>query len=629
MARPVLCMQCPDAGKGVARVLLAQPFIESLRTIHARVSAMDEGKVATYIPELAKADPDHLAIVIATLDGEVYAVGDADVEFTIQSISKPFAYAAALDRFGREETLTRVGVEPTGDAFNAIVLDEENRRPFNPMVNAGAIAVSALYAGDTQEARNEAMVATLSGFAGRRLAMDESVFRSEDETGHRNRAIAYLLLNSGMLVGEPAAALDTYFRQCSMLVNTRDLAMMAATLANGGINPLTRRRAVKVESVPDVLTVMLTCGMYDYAGQWAFEAGLPAKSGVAGGVLAVVPGQFGIAAYSPRLDRFGNSVRAVAACRELSAMFSFHSFRQRVGGNGLRTREWNGGDVRSRRWRPVAERAVLDGDGDRILVVEARGDLTIAIADRILRRVHAALAQGRLVIIDMKSVTGMDAGSVRLLTEFGAALAIMDETVMLTEPLETGVFDLLRTPEGELPGRFLVEQSLDQALEIAEDRVLRTHLPSGSGQPLPVESATLFSGVVADDLAALIAAIRPEARSYAIGDGIVRQGEQTDAIYVVAAGMVTVQLPSKSGTPTRVTSLGPSAIFGEMGLVDGAPRSADIVAETEAVCWRLPIDRMRAFLQENPRVMNQILTNLVGDLSDRLRQSNRMVMSLR
>lgn len=613
-------------GKGPA---LTEPLQESLSAILEKLASVDGGDVASYIPELAKADPNKMAIAVATLDGEVHAVGDAAQEYTIQSVSKPFAYAAALDRLGRKEMLKRVGVDPTGEAFNSIVLDDVNRRPFNPMVNAGAIAISALFSGSTLQHRSEAMLWALSRFAGRPLSVDEAVFQSEASTGFRNRAIAYLMLNAGMLEVDPDAALDTYFRQCSVLVNTRDLALMAATLANSGINPKTRERAVLAETVADTLTVMLTCGMYDYAGQWAFEVGVPAKSGVSGAVIAVIPGQFGVAAFSPRLDRFGNSVRAVAACRDLSMMFSLHSYRQRIAGNGQRLREWTGRDLRSQRWRPARHRKVLDTEGDRILAIETRGDLSLATTERILRRAGTALAEGRIVILNAKNLTGFDAGSARLLVEFSRTLETEGRSLRITQPLEGGVVSRLVRADGRIPLSYVIETSLDQALENAEEDLLAIVGVLTSDEALPLESATLFSGLSHDQVSRLMAATQPEERSYAANETVVRQGDPSDAIFMVASGSVTVQLPAESGPPTRVTSFGPGAIFGEMGLIDGRPRSADVVAEIDTVCWAIPIEPLRAFLAANAAIMNSVLGNLVVDLSDRLRQSNRMVTSLR
>ena len=270
------------------------PVEDYLAELHARAATLSGGKPADYIPELGKVDPSLFGIAIATVDGQTYAVGDAEVPFTIQSVSKPFMYGYALQHYGRLAVLEQVGVEPTGEAFNSIVLDEVANRPFNPMVNAGAIAVAEMMQGDTQAERVANMMALFSDLAGRKLEIDEQVFNSELATGHRNRAIAYMMLNTAMITRDPNEVLDLYFRQCSVKVTCRDLAIMAATLANDGKNPLTGKAVFDAQYVRDMLTVMNSCGMYDYAGEWAYEVGMPAKSGVSGCIIAVIPGQIGI-----------------------------------------------------------------------------------------------------------------------------------------------------------------------------------------------------------------------------------------------------------------------------------------------------------------------------------------------
>lgn len=310
----------------------AAPIRDVLRDLHARYQPVDEGTVATYIPELAKANPDWFAISVVTVDGQAFEVGDFEQTFTIQSISKPFVFGLALGDHGREAVLKRVGVEPTGEAFNAIVLDEVSNRPFNPMVNAGAIATADLVAGTDFPDRVTRMVNMFSRYCGRTVHIDNSVFLSERMTGHRNRAIGHLMLNFGMVGNQIDESLELYFQQCSVLVNAHDLAVMGATLANGGINPLTGELAIEHQYVKDLLSVMHSCGMYDYAGEWAYRVGIPAKSGVAGGILAVVPGRFGIGIFSPRLDAKGNSVRGIAVCQELSRRFGLHAFESRFSG---------------------------------------------------------------------------------------------------------------------------------------------------------------------------------------------------------------------------------------------------------------------------------------------------------
>jgi glutaminase len=293
--------------------------------VYKKYRNTNEGEVATYIPELGKANPDDFAVCLVTVDGQVFSAGDWKKEFTIQSICKPFAFQLALEEFGREETLTRVGVEPSGDAFNSIELDPRTMRPFNPMINAGAIAVASLIKKGNGEGV-PAFVEKMQQAAGRTLRIDDAVLASEAATGNRNRAIAYLMLNFGIIDADVDNTLHQYFSQCSLLVNCHDLAMMAATLANMGNNPVTREYVFDFQYIKDVLTVMFTCGLYDHAGEWAYRVGLPAKSGVGGGILGVVNRQLGIAVYSPRLDAKGNRVRGILVCKELANQLGLHAF---------------------------------------------------------------------------------------------------------------------------------------------------------------------------------------------------------------------------------------------------------------------------------------------------------------
>lgn len=302
------------------------PFADVLNELHSKYKFLEEGTVANYIPELAKVNPDLFSICIVTVDGQVYEVGDYQQLFTIQSISKVFAYGLALEDHGRDYVLTRVGVEPTGEAFNAIILDEQSKRPYNPMVNAGAIATTSLIKGSGATERLNRMLDMYRRYIGRDVFVDISLFTSERSTGHRNRAMAHLMLNFGMIDPNIEESLDLYFQQCSAMVNCRDLAVMAATLANKGINPITGEQAVESRYIKDILSVMYTCGMYNFAGEWAYKVGIPAKSGVCGGIIAVVPNKMGIGVFSPPLDVRGNSVRGVKVCEELSQRLGLHLF---------------------------------------------------------------------------------------------------------------------------------------------------------------------------------------------------------------------------------------------------------------------------------------------------------------
>lgn len=300
-----------------------QSFIEDL---YQKYKNNHAGSVATYIPELGKANPDDFGICLATVDGRVLTAGNCTHEFTIQSICKPFAFQMALEQLGREEVFKHVSVEPSGEAFNSIELEPATKRPYNPMVNAGAIAVASLIKGASPAAGVKAYIDQMSRAAGRPLRLDDAVFASESETGNRNRAIAYLLLNWEKIDAKVEHALHQYFAECSLLVNCRDLAVIAASVANAGTNPVTGEEAFEMKYLKDMLSVMFTCGLYDFAGEWAFHVGFPAKSGVGGGILGVVNRQLGVAVYSPRLDARGNSVRGIQVCQALSEEFGLHAF---------------------------------------------------------------------------------------------------------------------------------------------------------------------------------------------------------------------------------------------------------------------------------------------------------------
>ena len=299
---------------------------ETIEELYEKYQGLNAGEVATYIPELGKANPEDFAVSLVTTTGRAFDVGNSNRSFTIQSISKPFTFGMANEFFGPAKVARHVGVEPSGEAFNAINLQSGTNRPHNPMINSGAITVTALLHERFGDRTFDLILDRFSAAAGRPLLVDEAVYQSERRTGHRNRAIAHLLINFGMVHEEAEQALDIYFRQCSILVTCRDLAMMGATLANMGRNPVTGESAFEIDSVKSMLAIMFTCGMYDYSGEWAYRVGVPAKSGVSGGVIAVVNRQLGVATFSPRLDPRGNSLRGIEVCSELAARFGLHAF---------------------------------------------------------------------------------------------------------------------------------------------------------------------------------------------------------------------------------------------------------------------------------------------------------------
>jgi glutaminase len=308
---------------------------QRLEELYKRHLSLHEDEVVGYYapgsgyhkPEISRSEHKGFAICLATTDGDIFCAGDHDRPFALQSISKVFVYGMALEAHGRDYVLKRVGVEPSGDAFNSIVFDERNNRPYNPMVNAGALATTDLVEGEDPAEDLERILGVLRRYAGNEnLEVDEDVFALERGSADRNRATSYLMRSYGMISHAVEENLDLYLRQCSVCVTSRDLAIMAATLANGGVNPVTEEQALASRYVRDVLSVMHTCGMYDFAGQWAYQVGIPAKSGVSGGILAVVPGKLGIGVFSPGLDAYGNSVRGTNVCEELSEHLGLHIF---------------------------------------------------------------------------------------------------------------------------------------------------------------------------------------------------------------------------------------------------------------------------------------------------------------
>lgn len=298
-----------------------------LQESHARYRGLDEGVVADYIPALAEADPSLFGLALVEADGTTHLAGDTATPFTVQSISKAFVLALVLDAIGHEEVHRVVGVNNTGLPFDSVIALELNQgSPMNPMVNAGAIATTALLPGTDAEGRWLSVLEGLSRFAGRCLELDERVLRSESETNHRNQGIADLLTSYGRLTGTPEEMVEVYTRQCSLLVTAEDLAVMGATLADGGLNPLTGEQVVTADACRDTLAVLAACGMYELSGEWQFEIGLPAKSGVSGGIVAIAPGKGALGAFAPPLDRAGNSVRGQRACAHLSRSLGLNLF---------------------------------------------------------------------------------------------------------------------------------------------------------------------------------------------------------------------------------------------------------------------------------------------------------------
>ena len=607
---------------------LLSPISRWIEDVYQAKKHLQEGSLPTYIPELQKANPSHFGIALTTGDGHTYATGECDVPFTIQSISKPLVYGLALQDHGVDEVLRRVGVEPTGEAFNSIIMDEANNRPFNPMVNAGAIAITSLIKGANAEERFARILATISSFAGRDLSIDDAVYRSEKSTGHRNRAIAYLQLNSGMISEPVDDHLDLYFKQCSMLVTARDLAMIAATLANDGVNPITGVRVLALEYVKAVLSIMASCGMYDYSGEWIYRVGLPAKSGVAGGVIAVLPGQFGFGVYSPLLDARGNSHRGIEVCKELSKRLYLHVFDAHPSPENIIRRSYRGGDIRSKRLRGARERAILDKNGNQIVVYELQGDLYFATVEQLLRRIALDSADATFIILDGKRLTQASRTALLLLHDLARDLAESSRMLLLAGFPNHILADCFVLPEGQFEVASAFPDA-DLALENCENSIISSVDPDAieHNHLLPLSEIDILRTLPSGQITRLGPFLQKA--EYKPGQQIIKEGDKGDRLFMLAAGSATVSVLLEDGKRSaRLAAYRPGVAFGEFALFDGGRRGADVVADTDVSCYVLTFEQLAQLQQSEPDLYQQILLALGHLLTERLRRVTADVRAL-
>ena len=615
----------PTAGTPVV-----SPIHAALEHLHARYVALREGDVATYIPELAKADPEWFGICVATTDGHVYEIGDTRQLFTIQSISKPFVYGLALEDRGRAAVLAKIGTEPTGDAFNSISLAPGTGCPLNPMINAGAIAAASLVAGHSAEDKFERVRTAFSTYAGRALTLDRAVFESEGETGHRNRAIGHMLRNFDIITSDPEPALNLYFQQCSIAVDCRDLAVMAATLANGGVNPRTGERAVRFDLVDSILSVMTTCGMYDYAGEWVYWVGLPAKSGVAGGVLAVLPGQLGIGVFSPRLDSRGNSVRGVAVCKELSQQFNLHFLRAARPAHSVIRAQHTLADISSRRRRSEAERQVLDSVGERVRIYDLQGDLPFASVESIVRTLVDASPRLNWAVVDLTRVDRIDECAAilfqQLIVEFGTHQKQLVLVNAQSHPKFVRAIEEALTAADEW-GRLVTFSDLDAALEWCEKQLIaQTNPRLLAERPMTLAEHEACDGLAPEALAVLEGAL--ERRSFKAGTLVLRKGDPADALYLLMRGQVSVVMSLPSGGIKRLATFPAGMAFGELAISNRGERTADVRADSAAECYVLPVAALDRLGETHPAIKMKLLENLLRHVSRTVSRLNQEVGAL-
>jgi glutaminase len=593
------------------------PLLRFLNACHADCLAETSGAVADYIPELGKADPAHFGISLATLDGHVYEVGDTQVPFTIQSMSKPFVFALALDTLGAARVESAIGVEPSGDPFNSIRLNAENH-PFNPMVNAGAIACSGLIYEAKGSGAFEYIRQALGRFAGRELDVDDAVYSSESLTGDRNRAIGYLLRTNAVIRDNVSSVLEVYFRQCAILVTARDIAVMAATLANRGINPLTGEQVMTPYAISRTLSVMTSSGMYDYAGEWIYRVGIPAKSGVGGGILAALPARLGLGSYSPKLDKHGNSVRGIKVCEALSAHYDLHMLNRSDNARNAIIADYDIGENPSRRSRRPHEQAILAAHCQDVRVIELMGTLSLSNVDYVARQL-VARPRPQFVIFDFRRVTSMTPAGARLLAEEFRELAAFHVTVIVSGIKRAAVeWKPIADETGSLSNMryyFL----LDAAIEWAEDQVVYRH--GGSIDFLEMTELfeqPLLAGLTdkeLTDLAALGAV-----RTYRAGEKIIKAGDPATSLFFLRSGVVHVTLPDG----IRLATLTAGMAFGEMALLEPT-RSADVLADAAATAFEVPLGEFEGFRKQHPHAGERIMRNLAQLLADRLILANAKV----
>jgi glutaminase len=605
---------------------MSSPIQAYLDRLYDEVLPLRDGAVANYIPELTRVDPDSFGICLVTMDGQVYAAGATDKPFTIQSISKPFIYATALSECGQEKVSAHVGVEPSGEAFNSISLHPQTGAPMNPMINAGAIASTSLVRASTPEQQWQRIAASLGRFIGRDIGIDEAVYRSESETGARNRAIAWMLKNFGIIEGEPMAPLENYFRQCSVLVSCRDLAFMAATLGNRGLHPLTGERALASMHVPPVLSVMATCGMYDYAGSWLYEVGMPAKSGVGGGIIAVQPGRFGIGIYSPRLDAKGNSVRGIEVCKRLARDLDLNIFNQVNSSRAALTRVYTGADAPSRREPGPVLRACLLEHAHRIKYLTLHGHLGVDAMEYVLRTMDAMRSETHSFILDMHQVKGLSPSAARFLNEARLDLKRDGIAVVLSRvSVQYGIRERLRKsyPPGDYG--FLCFEDNDLAVEWCENRL---------SDEMPVERVAasladfaLFQGVPVTLIR--LAEQSVQHATFEQGDCVLNNGEDgDDRIFFIESGKVSILVPRIDGGHQRVSTLGPGSNFGELILLGQTKRSASVYADTDVKCHVLTASELNRISSSEPTLRIRLLENLANDLANKLRPTTQLVSAL-
>lgn len=539
---------------------MESPIQRYLEELLAEVSSNDAGTPYPIHPVGGASNPQDFGVCLATVDGYVYSAGVSDERFSIQSISKPFSYALAMTDHGIDAVDEKVDVEPSGDPFNEISLAPTTGRPANAMINAGALAVVSMIKGSGGKTAPRRIMDFYSACAGRRLAGSKAVFDVEMRNSDRNHSLAYLLSSFGIIDDNPTRVLENYLRQCSVQVTCRDLAMMAATLANGGTNPRTGESALEIDQVERVLSVMMTSGMYDDAGSWVSSVGMPAKSGVGGGTLAVLPGQAGLAVFSPPLDAHGSSVRGVEMCRRLSSDMEMHFVRAATNSKSSVRPGVGIAQLPSRIRRTEEQAQMLERFHERCQITEVTGDLAFAGTESLVRAVSDLDDDVQLVVLDMRQVNEVGSLAVQMLGDLERGLAAAGRKLVLIE--SRGLLD--GTPLA-VESRVPIFLSRGGAVEYCENQLLGAY-GTDIGEPGRVQASEspALAPLEESQRTRLVSYMEP--RIHADGDIIRRVGQRFGGVHFIVSGQVNTIVTGHQGDRVRLNTLSAGMTFGELAL---------------------------------------------------------------
>lgn len=635
------------------------PLHRYLSEMLENIRPMTAGTVNPVTETAVQPDLGKVGITLTTVNGFQYSSGDSDHKFAIQSIAKVFAYGLALDDLGPTEVSKKIDVEPSGDPFNEISLQSGTGRPANPMINAGAIATVGLIKGrggvDRLSRITRIMDLAAEGSPGE-LEINRTIYHAENINGHRNRALAWLLRSFEIIDSDPEPVVQDYFLECSTDITTENLSMMAATLANKGINPATGREVFSEETTRQVLAVMMTCGMYDAAGNWMIDVGLPAKSGVDGGIMVVVPGQLGIGVYSAPLDNHGNSVRGAAAIRRVTRDLGLHyADAAPLGGSTLRA-HYSLADASLGVVRSTELSRITSQFGDRCQILELSGDLGFAETETMTRTIVELEDEITMVIIDFQGVDDFGRAAILMLASLtahwrdeGKDVIFIDRTETLVEHIldYIAVRDDLDLPDPrekakaasaghielpsdadeadrEISGEFRLFDNRSAALEWAElrlaQRYARQVLPTDDA-PREPSSAPVFDFL--DDRDVNVLADYMELRSYTAGTIIRRVGQPFGGIYFIRSGRVELSAEGEDDTRYRHVYLSPGSTFGEFALSYTGRQLTTIRAIDDVEVLVLSARKIAEIEKTNPQLAIRLWTAMAREAYTVLEQSSR------